>query len=735
MTSRIKAMITEEVCRRKGRHRRSSSYPTRMPTDEAPLVHRVDNPELDPYAETAVISNDSLDQQDNDLHSLVSSLLDPLLPTICGESGKTGETCPLCASMHTKNYLRQSELGEQLVKDHTVLQDELVYAIEPSKVASIQESRLFFDALDLLNIRKELFLKVLQDPNSSLAHHLHHNQRATASRLGLLTKSVSFPAPISSGNRAPLSNNHKPHVCIQDTNGSGVTSSEAVQGKFMVEASTSADSPEPKELRKPHVNKLIMKRFKNLRAKITLAIKESRKERQRIVMDGVLDKIPYGYPKTVTEEGVMQNDYVAQNWCKYIPGDGSKNDQFFSGNSGRQGVMRRTASFSEPLSRYNRLLELCSRAEVNNHKADESNQKTGTGSPISMARILSLPDMRSYSFSHVERLTATNSSDMALRPDPRAISSAEISSLVNKKIAAFENKVPIVPSLGNDSAQAINGIPEPSNESVVLEKRRSIDDQDISIELLSDIADDPIMEVDATVPEDSELARDGEPHAEDLIPQEEEFSLLNLQNELRMDISSSRETDTPQRQTYINDPLCIQVDMKNRADFNYVRDVLELSGLIGTEFLGKWYSEDQPVDPKFFDEVEGCVLAQPGCSGNEEGGSCNHLLLFDLINEVLLEIYGKTFSYWPKLLTSCSQIHPMPVGYHVLEDVWSTINWYLRRRPEIDPSLDDAVNHDLSKNDGWMNIQFEAECVGIELEDLIFDDLLEELVFLIFEFL
>ncbi|KAL2528493.1 uncharacterized protein Fot_21094 [Forsythia ovata] len=61
-------------------------------------------------------------------------------------------------------------------------------------------------------------------------------------------------------------------------------------------------------------------------------------------------------------------------------------------------------------------------------------------------------------------------------------------------------------------------------------------------------------------------------------------------------------------------------DIQYKSEFNYVRDVLELSGFSGNEILGKWHSAEQPVDPSVFEEVEGCLIAQPDCSGNEEGG-------------------------------------------------------------------------------------------------------------------
>ncbi|CAI9762023.1 unnamed protein product [Fraxinus pennsylvanica] len=176
--------------------------------------------------------------------------------------------------------------------------------------------------------------------------------------------------------------------------------------------------------------------------------------------------------------------------------------------------------------------------------------------------------------------------------------------------------------------------------------------------------------------------------------------------------------------------LHAQEDVKNKSEFNNVRDVLELSGFCGNEILRKWHSAHQPVDPSVFEEVEGCLIAQPDSSGNEEGGCCANLLLFDLINEVLLDIYKRSFSYWQKPLTCQFHIHRMPFGYHVLEEVWADISWYLSWKPEIFLTLDDdAVSRDLEKVDGWMNLQFDAEFVGLEIDYLIFDDLLDELIF------
>lgn len=176
--------------------------------------------------------------------------------------------------------------------------------------------------------------------------------------------------------------------------------------------------------------------------------------------------------------------------------------------------------------------------------------------------------------------------------------------------------------------------------------------------------------------------------------------------------------------------LRFRVGVKEKAQFDYVRDILELSGFSGSELLGSWHSNDKPMDPGLFEEMEeGCMVLDPECSGNIEGNYCHHLLLFDLINEVLMEIYAKSYTYCPRSLSALSHIRLMPVGGHILEEVWANISWYLNSIPEADLLLDYIVSRDLAKNDGWMNLQFDSECVGLEIEDLIFDNLLEEIIF------
>lgn len=171
-------------------------------------------------------------------------------------------------------------------------------------------------------------------------------------------------------------------------------------------------------------------------------------------------------------------------------------------------------------------------------------------------------------------------------------------------------------------------------------------------------------------------------------------------------------------QQFYNDLLHVHGgdNERNKPEFNYVKGVLELSGFSKNEALGKWHSSQNPLDPSMFEEIGGCYCCEEGIS--------NQMLLFDLINQVLLHIHERSFCFWPSPLTSRSSIHPLPKGTRVLEEVWTEIKWLLSAAPE---AMDDGVSRDLGKNDGWMNLQLDAECVGLEMEELIFDDLVQEI--------
>ncbi|XP_010487743.1 PREDICTED: protein TRM32-like [Camelina sativa] len=148
------------------------------------------------------------------------------------------------------------------------------------------------------------------------------------------------------------------------------------------------------------------------------------------------------------------------------------------------------------------------------------------------------------------------------------------------------------------------------------------------------------------------------------------------------------------------------------AYFCYVKKVLEVSGFLDNKNNGeKWHSEEQPLNPSLVYELE----------IQEESVVNNRELLFDLVNEAIVETQNESYIYFPKTF---------PYGKRYLDEVWGRVEWNLSGlgAEYRDRSLDDIVGRDLTKADGWMNLRGDSEWLTLELEDLIFDDLLDELL-------
>ena len=173
--------------------------------------------------------------------------------------------------------------------------------------------------------------------------------------------------------------------------------------------------------------------------------------------------------------------------------------------------------------------------------------------------------------------------------------------------------------------------------------------------------------------------------------------------------------------------LIFESDKEANPCYNYVRDILELSGFIQNEYLQTWYSTDQPLNPSLFKELETLLHPELECSIEEVGSNCDRQLVFDLVNEALLEISEKSSIYFPKPFSFNCRINLMLKGNNILQEVWTKVSRTLAFQPEYDQSLDDIVARDFAK-DAWMNLQAEAEFVALELEDLVFDELLDELL-------
>jgi hypothetical protein len=117
--------------------------------------------------------------------------------------------------------------------------------------------------------------------------------------------------------------------------------------------------------------------------------------------------------------------------------------------------------------------------------------------------------------------------------------------------------------------------------------------------------------------------------------------------------------------------LHIYVSDKNEVDFQYVKDVLKKSGFSCGEV--DWYASNQPVNPVIFEEAESSCQ-ELSMVNNDPHSIVRHMLLFDVINEVLLEIYDSSLVIGPWHSRFDSRTRPVPMGSHVLQEVWAKVS-------------------------------------------------------------
>ncbi|KMT05250.1 hypothetical protein BVRB_7g173910 [Beta vulgaris subsp. vulgaris] len=170
-------------------------------------------------------------------------------------------------------------------------------------------------------------------------------------------------------------------------------------------------------------------------------------------------------------------------------------------------------------------------------------------------------------------------------------------------------------------------------------------------------------------------------------------------------------------------------------ELQYVKYVLDIIGITTAAAYQRetWHSQNQPLDPALFDGIEVCCPFEPKSSNKDVAvfvSESHRKILFDLINEALIDIDERSNVYYPKALSYWCHICPKTnEKNHIVVDVWEFVEKLLNWKPELDPSLDLAMSHDLSNDkNGWVNLQMDTEGLGLDLEDLIFNEILDEIV-------
>lgn len=156
---------------------------------------------------------------------------------------------------------------------------------------------------------------------------------------------------------------------------------------------------------------------------------------------------------------------------------------------------------------------------------------------------------------------------------------------------------------------------------------------------------------------------------------------------------------------------------ENEVMFEYVKAVLQASGLNWDEFCVKYHTSDQLLDPSLFHEGE--FFPNQLCY--------NQKLLFDCIDEVLQEVcrHHCSFLSWVSFIKP--SVKPAPNMKDAIYEVWEGIYWHLLPLP-LPHTLDQIVRKDMSRMGTWMDLRFDADAIGVEMGEAILEDLMEDAI-------
>ncbi|KAI4338160.1 hypothetical protein L6164_016504 [Bauhinia variegata] len=797
--SRLKALITEEKSKKKGRHNRSSTCPAKCHLPHTEANHSLNTSVLNPLGEMllALESSEIFPEISGGSHHATDSL--DVLPQTFPEKPTTNNEmsveCDTTSSSDSSEHSQIHKHGKEPAENQTFLQktssysttlgnpeEKVIHAKILTADASPQVFKDFLDALEMINANNDFLMKVLQHPSPSLAHR-HPKQQAFGEKV-TLSKSLSFPlrgsssgskgselgqlnkmeddrhnatterqSPIESETQSPTESETKTE-CLSEASEDFQQQSMSSDSSYKFDRIPSLKQDFAEEgshsLSVSAQNQMVMKRFKDLRKKIKDVVAFSKNERHRITMDGILHKIPHG--NNVPQE---LKKIIDKSKGPAFNGDGEEKAKSGYDNRlpsfsfrKRQFSPMRTSSMKESMHRYSQLYETSFNKDVKCPKSERlrvrpEDTSSAIKTPKSFKRFLSMPNLKSYFHQNDEPAVVLS----PIQPIRKVVERTRSISRADEKSLGHSdsNKIPDYTIQGSISKGAQNeNFLESGAESGLDVNNEAIAKQSIKIDHVPNLIHSDSA---ACNEQDAGQTRESAAIIEEAKSVFSEYSSLNdinfeksslsedeVQYQLDQGLSDGLGDVDDQQETKVDylqkdfdiQTSLIEVDARKIAEFNYVREVLEISGFTGHKPLGIWHSDDHPVDPLVYEELEGRRLSDPNCSSNEVVQR-DHLLLFDLINEVLMDIFGRSYSYYPKPLSFVCHLHPMPSGQRVLRGVWTLVSFYLGSTSPNYLSLDYYSSIDLSKPDGWMNLQFESECVALQLDDLILDDLLEEI--------
>ncbi|KAK7261472.1 hypothetical protein RIF29_27785 [Crotalaria pallida] len=695
-----------------------------------------------------ILHNQGEDQQDGDAESK------PLLVTQHGKKLRAKGKSSLKnrkKGQHTEESLHLEYSGEKahhLEKDGKTTEGSLNQTrTETNKLESdiTNKFKKRSDILEVISVEKDLLLKFIKelDVGWKKSHQASHNK-------GRLTKSGSFPSAAPSRMRSISTRSRtfkhkqteiwafpKGEKLLVGTQAQKLSSSSLVSD-FGVESDIKQTPSIPSRSSQggnhKGWNQSVLHSFKVIKQKIKHVLVEKIHHKAASPENSITkdEKVV----SQILDDGVIQEHEKNEHSNEIKASD-------YDANKAEVRLMRRTSSLNESLDRYTQLFEKSFSKDVKWHSSkskslrltnEDKSHKSGTAPKFSRSNF-SLPSLESIGFIlHEVLLDANDTADTVENGNHVKRKSLSLPLQTDKSLDQIkETEIAEMVEGGDSYVNLSEKIVEEIDEGITCDQREDIYEPEEENESFSHEKEEismPAKDLIASLETSSEdyttsHAEGGELNNRSASMEESETDLA--QRESVHSLASSLKASVTAKDTdksLDNHYLLHKSVTVNDSNFKYVKNILEVSGFMGNEQNQTWHTVDQPLKPSLLKDLDKEIE-----SSEEEIVSYDHLLLFNLVNEVLLEMHDMSPTYFPRPFSFNHRLRPMPKGNYLLHEVWTNVNSYLSLRPELDQTLDDVVRRDLAKGCGWMNLQQEEEHVALELEEMIMDDLLDELIF------
>ncbi|KAA8520835.1 hypothetical protein F0562_011508 [Nyssa sinensis] len=614
------------------------------------------------------------------------------------------------------------------------------------------QSKHLLGVFEILNANKEIFMELLQDPNSLLSRHIEHLQNSPTEK----EKTESFPEVkfleciisnprnceeagctvkfrkqnmhnflkkiksrygyLSKGRDDPQPPNR---IVVLKPGGNGMQNSENVTCNC-----SSLQLHHNLRSKGRRVNPAYFP-FRAFRRKLKYVKRAHRKKQHWMSLDGASHKLPYDH-QSLKEGSKGISDKASIGKTVESSTDAKRRDEI-----GKPRDSESTSSESvckklnlSIVSYYNQR-EIDIYLEAKRHLSERLSEVDGgdtfssTQAPRTLGRILSLPEHIWATLSPKrDGEHGSVSAQMSFSSSSKAAQNVEVSQCMdNGKPDGCVKILEINDSIQPGDFNLLELACE-SNSTLVASGKQSIDATNTCEEIrhLKCLRSDSPLDVSSSSP--SSIHR---VEVLDSISREEHPSPVYVLEPIFTEFASPTSTIPQPAQPPIQ-PLHPKINLSNCSEDNecvskYVRAVLQASGLHWDELSTKFHSSDELLDPSLFDEVD--LFHFESC--------CDHKLLFDCINEVLLGVYQRYFRCSPWVSFLEPKIWPLTRGRNLVEGVIKGVNWYLLP-PTMPRTLQQIVGKDMAMSGKWIDIRLDSEDIVVEMAEAILEELTMETV-------